>query len=114
MALIDGAGRFVLIPFYEQIDQTGFDLQITKEDVLWKFEMISRKVQDGRFTALTGGLEYSFVGVFETDADVGVLAEFLFDDRDDNAATLMDFFYGYCHNKKIRFFKKIGFLVQQG
>ncbi|TGO02793.1 hypothetical protein PN36_19080 [Candidatus Thiomargarita nelsonii] len=83
----DGAGRFVLTPYYEQINQTGFDLQITKEDMLWKLEMISRKVQDGRFTALTGGLEYSFVGVFETDADVGVLAEFLFDDRDDNAAT---------------------------
>jgi len=76
-----------LIPFYEQIDQTGFDLQITKEDMLWKFEMISRKVQEGRFTALTGGLEYSFVGVFDTDADVGVLAEYLFDDRHDNAAT---------------------------
>ncbi|MEN8215859.1 MAG: hypothetical protein ABFS56_05685 [Pseudomonadota bacterium] len=83
----DGAGRFVLIPFYEQVDQTGFDLQITKEDMLWKLEMISRKDQDGRFTALTGGLEYTFVGVFETDANVGVLAEYLFDDRHDNAAT---------------------------
>ena len=25
----DGAGGFVLIPFYEQIDQTGLDMQIT-------------------------------------------------------------------------------------
>jgi len=83
----DGAGRFVLTPYYEQINQTGLDLQITKEDMLWKLEMISRKDQDGRFTALTGGLEYTFVGAFETDADVGVVAEYLFDDRHDNAAT---------------------------
>lgn len=83
----DGTGRFVLVPLYEQIDQTGLDLQITKEDMLWKLEMISRKDQDGRFTALTGGLEYTFVGAFETDADVGVLTEYLFDDRHDNATT---------------------------
>ena len=83
----DGEGGFVLIPYYEQINQTGFDLQITKEDILWKFEMISRKDQDGRFTALTGGLEYTFVGAFETDADVGVVAEYLFDDRHGGAAT---------------------------
>jgi len=83
----DGAGKFVLTPYYEQINQTGLDLQITKEDMLWKLEMISRKDQDGSKTALTGGLEYTFVGAFETDADVGVLTEYLFDDRHDNAAT---------------------------
>lgn len=86
----DGVGRFVLIPYYEQIDQTGIDLQITKEAILWKLEMISRKDIGGRFTALTGGLEYTFVGVFETDADLGIVAEYLFDDRHDNAATLFE------------------------
>jgi hypothetical protein len=80
-------GRVVLIPYYEQIDQTGLDLQFTQEDMLWKMEMISRKDQEGRFTALTGGFEYTFVGVFETDADLGVLTEYLFDDRHDNATT---------------------------
>ncbi|MEN8219285.1 MAG: hypothetical protein ABFS56_23570 [Pseudomonadota bacterium] len=80
-------GTDVLIPYYEQIDQTGLDLQFTQEDMLWKMEMISRKDQVGRFTALTGGFEYTFVGVFETDADLGVLTEYLFDDRHDNATT---------------------------
>ncbi len=83
----DAAGKFVLIPYYEQIHQTGLDLQITQEDILWKLEMISRKDQDGRFTALTGGLEYTFVGIFDSDADLGVLGEYLFDDRHNNAAT---------------------------
>ena len=92
----NGAGRFVLIPYYEQINQTGLDLQITKEDILWKLELISRQEQEGRFTALTGGLEYTFVGIFETDADVGIVTEYLFDDRHDNATTPFenDFMFG--------------------
>jgi hypothetical protein len=86
-SITDKTDKFVLIPYYEQIDQTGVDLQITKENTLWKFEMISRDEQEGRFTALTGGFEYTFVGVFETDADMGILTEYLFDDRHNNGAT---------------------------
>ncbi|MCP4695429.1 MAG: hypothetical protein GY862_01070 [Gammaproteobacteria bacterium] len=86
----DGADRFVLTPYYEQIDQTGLDIQITKEDILWKFEMISRKNQKERFTALTAGLEYTYVGIFGTDADAGVLSEYLFDDRHDQASTALE------------------------
>ena len=84
---LDAAGRFVLIPYYEQINQTGLDLQFTQEDILWKLEMISRQEQAGRFTAFTGGLEYTFVGVFDTNADVGLVTEYLFDDRKENAPT---------------------------
>ena len=83
----DNAGQLLLIPYYEQIEQTGLALQMTQEDLLWKLEMISRYDQEGRFTALTGGFEYTLVGVFETDTDVGILTEYLFDDRHDNAAT---------------------------
>ncbi len=86
-SMTDKTDKFVLIPYYEQIEQTGVDLQITKENTLWKFEMISRDEQEGHFTALTGGFEYTFVGIFETDADVGILTEYLFDDRHNNAAT---------------------------
>jgi hypothetical protein len=89
----DGAGRFVLIPYYEQIDQTSLDLQITKEDMLWKLEMISRKDQEGSL-ALTGGLEYTFVGVFDTDAEIGVLTEYLFDDRNDRTPFENDIMLG--------------------
>lgn len=69
-----------LIPYYEQIDQTGLDVQFTHEDLLWKFEMISRKGEEGGVTALTGGFEYTFVGVFDTDADIGLITEYLFAD----------------------------------
>ncbi len=65
------------------IDQTGLDLQWTKYGWLWKLEIISRDGHGDRFTALAGGFEYTFVGVFNTAADLGLLAEYLYDDRDD-------------------------------
>ena len=79
----DTKGRFVFIPFYEQIEQTGLDLQLTQEAMLWKLEMISRKDRQERFTALTGGFEYTFVR--DSGAEIGFLTEYLFDDRHDNA-----------------------------
>jgi len=83
----DSNANLVLTPYYEQIQQTGLDIQITKEEVLWKFEAISRKGQEERFTAMTAGLEYTFVGAFDSDADIGVLVEYLYDDRDEEAST---------------------------
>ncbi len=83
VAGLDNQGRLVLIPYYEQIEQTGLDLQFTQEAMLWKLEMISRKNQQGRFTALTGGFEYTFVR--DSGAEIGLLTEYLFDDRHDNA-----------------------------
>ena len=82
----------VLIPHYDIIHQTGLDLQATKGDWLWKLETIYRNGQptvsgDDDYIALTGGFEYTFVGVFESSADVGLVTEYLFDDRDEEAAT---------------------------
>lgn len=74
-----------LLPFYEIMHQTGVDIQYTDESWLWKLETIRRETSSDTFLALTGGVEYTFFGVFETDIDVGLIAEYLFDDRD-NAA----------------------------
>lgn len=67
--------------------QTGLDLQFTGDNVLWKLEVIRRETHSDTFTALTGGFEYTFYGVFDSSLDVGVLAEYLFDDRDDPLMT---------------------------
>lgn len=77
-----------LIPYYEQIYQTSLDVQATQADWLWKLEWITRSGQQDRFTALTGGFEYTFVGVLDSAIDIGLLGEYLFDDRKDNAPTL--------------------------
>ena len=83
----DGAGRTVLIPVYKTIDQTGLDVQATKGDWLWKLEVISRSGQGDRYTAATGGFEYTLYGIMESSADIGLIAEYLYDDRGHAATT---------------------------
>lgn len=82
----------VLVPFYDIINQTGVDIQATKDDWLWKLEAIYRVGQedatgDDSYIAFVGGFEYTFVGVFDSVVDVGIVSEYLFDDRDEHALT---------------------------
>lgn len=87
----DSGGRAVLVPFYEVIDQTGLDVQLTRESWLWKLETITRGGQGERFAALNAGFEYTFYGVFESAADIGFIAEYLYDGRGDRVpATTLD------------------------
>ncbi len=72
-----------IVPVYDIIDQAGVDVQATLEDWLWKLEWIRRRGQGPDFTALAAGFEYTFYGVLETAADVGLVAEYLHDSRDD-------------------------------
>jgi len=88
----------ILIPRYNLIDQTGLDLQGTFDDVLIKFEAIRRSGnlsgqtsgirQD--YWAMTGGIEYSFYGIGGGDSDIGLLAEYLYDDRGPQATTAFE------------------------
>ena len=78
---LDGDGNPVLIPHYQQIDQTSLDLQATKGDWLWKLEAISSRNDNGRYSAFVGGFEYTLVGLFDTVHDLGLLLEYHFDDR---------------------------------
>ena len=83
----DGGGRPVLIPRYELIRQSGLELQGTFDAWLWKLEAVSRDTPRGLHAALTGGFEYTLVGIFESDADLGLIAEYLWDERDEAADT---------------------------
>jgi hypothetical protein len=71
----------VLIPVYDIIDQTGIDAQYFIGDWVWKLEVISRSGQGDRFSQFTFGFEKSFVGVFGGRSDLGVITEYLYDDR---------------------------------
>jgi hypothetical protein len=77
----------VLEPFYEQIDQTSLDLQVTKGGWLWKLEAISRRDRRKQFVAATGGFEYTFGNLAGSGIDLGLLAEYLFDQRDEGATS---------------------------
>lgn len=82
----------VLLPYYDQIKQLGLDLQYTGENTLWKLESIVRSGNDDDFFAAVGGFEYTFYGIFDSVIDVGVIAEYLYDDRDEllSPATNLD------------------------
>lgn len=90
-------GSTVLAPHYDLIDQTGLDVQATLGDWLWKLEAITRSGQGDRFIAAVGGFEYTVYGVNDTDADLGLLMEYQYDGRDDDAPVTIqdnDIFFG--------------------
>ena len=67
--------------YYSQMDQLGVDVQATLGDWLWKFEGIHRSTSLEDFWATQAGFEYSFIGVFESNIDLGLLMEHSWDSR---------------------------------
>ena len=84
---IGGDGAPALIPHYDVIDQTSLDLQATTGAWLWKLETIRRTGQGPAYSALTAGFEYTISGILDTGVDLGLLAEYLYDDRGATATT---------------------------
>lgn len=74
-----------LIPHYDIIHQTGIDLQWTHDSWLWKLEAINRIGNDESFQALVAGFEYAFYGIFDSDIDLSILTEYLWDNRSQQA-----------------------------
>jgi hypothetical protein len=87
-------GQPVLAPHYGRIHQTGLDVQATLGGWLLKLETIRRTGQGTPFVALTGGFEYTVVGALGTSSDVGLLAEYLYDERGEAAPFQNDVFLG--------------------
>ena len=84
---LDNNGVLSIRPHYYLMQQTGLDLQATKEAWLWKMEVISRKTKAENYIAATAGFEYTFNGIFESAADIGLVMEYLYDDRKSQATT---------------------------
>ncbi len=87
---LDAGGNPVLVPLYEIINQTSLDLQATKGNMLWKLEALHRSGQAETFNALAGGFEYTFVGILDSVVDLGLLAEYHYDDRGESAQTIYE------------------------
>ena len=67
--------------FYPIINQTGLDLQLTIDAVLLKFEGIYRSSNFQNFFANVSGLEYTFSNINGAGLDIGIVAEYSYDDR---------------------------------
>lgn len=84
---LDAGGNPVLRPVYNQLQQTGLDLQATMDAWLWKMEVVNREIKNENYNAATAGFEYTFYGVLESASDIGLVMEYLYDDRDKAATT---------------------------
>ena len=90
--LVPGLGAMgepVLIPVYLQMTQYSIDAQLTTEAWLWKLEAIYRDTSARSYGAFTGGFEYTFYNIFESDINLGSLVEYSYDSRE---APLRDIF----------------------
>lgn len=70
-----------LRPRYRAMTQVSLDAQYIRGDWAWKLEALRRGGDSPRHHAFVAGVERTFVGIFGTRADLGVLAEYLYDDR---------------------------------
>lgn len=77
----------VLRPVYNLIHQAGIDAQWTRNAWLLKFESIYRDGRGQHFAAVATGFEYTLYGIFGSDADLGLLSEYHYDSRTDEALT---------------------------
>lgn len=89
-------GGLELVPFYHQISQLGIELQANLESSLLKLEVIHNDNNQEDFWALQGGIEYSQYGIFDSNADLGWLVEYAWDERGKDSGTNFqnDIFFG--------------------
>lgn len=76
-----------LQPVYLQMQQLGLEALQVSGSWLWKLESIYRKTRLQDWVALTAGVEYTWVGLADTDWDLGWIAEYQYDSRDLSATS---------------------------
>ena len=84
---LDVNGNQVSQPIYYLMQQTGLDIQATKDAWLWKMEVINRSINNDNYNAATAGFEYTFYSILESSSDIGLVVEYLYDDRNSKATT---------------------------
>jgi len=83
-----------LIPIYEQTNRLSIDAQWTRGTWLWKLESVVRERSDDASLGLVAGFEYTFYSIFGGVADLGVLLEYQYDDRNEIVLSDNDIAFG--------------------
>jgi hypothetical protein len=79
-----------LVPVYGQSKQASLELQYVVGDWLLKSEVLSKgSDQNGNYWAMVAGFEYTFANYYQ-GMDVGVLYEYLYDDRGESSGSGLD------------------------
>lgn len=78
----------LLVPRYDVVHQFGLDVQYTTGPWLWKAEGITREGREqDLFYSFVGGFERTLYQIAGSDADLGLILEYLYHDRGDEALT---------------------------
>ena len=85
LSTVSGAPE--LLPYYPQIRQTGLDAQWVNGAWLWKLEAIYRTSTLEDYYANALGFEYTLSGIVGSRTDLGVISEWIYDDRGADATT---------------------------
>jgi hypothetical protein len=75
-----------LIAIYDQTTQVGIEFQYTHDAWLWKFESIYRDTNIDSFFAGVAGFEFTLFQINQSAADLGLLLEYQYDDRNERSA----------------------------
>ncbi len=80
MPTLTATGQPVLAPYYALIDQAGIDAQWSMGSLALKFEGMKRWTAGDNYGALATGFEYTIGGIGAGGGDLGLLAEYLWND----------------------------------
>jgi len=83
-------GGPVLAPFYALLRQASIDAQYVSGSMAWKVEAVRRELLDDVTWGTVAGFEYTFGDIAGSGIDVGVLGEYLGDEKDDALNALVD------------------------
>lgn len=86
VAVVNGVQT--LVPYYQQVSQLGIDVQATIDSWLLKFESIYKDSDNDKVAAMQAGFEYSLYGLNQSSKDLGLLLEYGWDERGQNATSL--------------------------
>ncbi len=73
--------RFGFQPYYQHLEQAGLEVAYGKDNLQVKFEGAWKHASDESYVSTVSGLEYTFSSVKDTDYDVTLIGEYLYDDR---------------------------------
>ena len=79
-----------LVPFYDLWRQASIDAQYVTGSMAWKLEGVWRETLDEDTWGSVAGFEYTFGDVRGSGIDVGVLGEYLWDEKRDALNVLFD------------------------
>lgn len=82
--------NLVLVPFYDLWRQASIDAQYVTGSMAWKLEAVRRTTLDDTTWGTVAGFEYTFGDVRGSGIDIGVLGEYLYDEKDTALNALFD------------------------